>query len=322
MSAQDHRARLSWMDMLRGAAVLLVISWHAVTVPVWFDIDMPSAIVTVNTVVSPYRLPLLLVISGMLLQRSLDKPLGPYYEGKARAILWPYLVWTVLTALAVGSPGALIHPVTWIAGYDHLWYLSTLLVCYAVAPMLRRVPGWIVAAALFAVWFTVAPTVPGVANWVWFGAYFFLGSTFARLDLARMPGWVAAALGVVAVGGGVAAVTGPGIGYVWKIHWVGISLAGVAALIWLAPRIPRGRAVRALEAVGRRSIYYYAAHLAVIALAARGLAALGAEGSWPAYLGVLGLGILVPYLLTRMPAARWLFAFGRTRTRVGDGPST
>jgi fucose 4-O-acetylase-like acetyltransferase len=308
-------ARLHWMDLLRGIAVLLVISWHAITVSARYGMVMPEFIVLVNTVLSPYRLPMLLIISGMLLPRSLGKPIGVYYEGKARNILWPYIVWTLITALCIDA-AVLADPVVWYAGLDHLWFLSTLLVCYGVAPLLRRVPGWLVATALFTIQLAIPPHLPGVDNWIWFGAYFFLGSSLSRLRLTRLPWWLVAVLAVVGVAGAVAAVTGPGTGYAWKLHWIAISLAGVIALIWIAPRIPRGSAVRMFESVGRRSIYYYAAHLAAIGLAVRGLAAVGVSGGWPTYLLLLAVGVGVPFALTRMPGGHWLFAFGRGRDPV------
>lgn len=310
----DTPDRLQWMDLLRGLAVLLIISWHAVTVPLRFGVEMPEIILAVNTSLSPYRLPTLLVISGMLLPRSLSKPLNRYYEGKARNILWPYVIWTLITALTVNA-SEVLNPVVWYAGLDHLWFLSTLLVCYLVAPLLRPIPGWVVAGVLFGTWFLLSPQIPGVANWIWFGAYFFLGATLGQLGLARLPWWSAALLAVVSVGGVVAAMTGTGTGYAWKPHWVAISLAGVVLLIWIAPRIPRRRPVRVLESVGRASIYYYVAHVPAITLAATGLAALGLPGGWAAYIAMLAVGIAVPFVLTRVPGAHWLFAFGKRKVR-------
>src|SRR6478735_4086004 len=95
--------RLHWMDLLRGCAVLLVIAFHASTYPIEFGMEVPDVLVTINVALTPFRLPTLLVLSGMLLPRALEKPLGRYYAGKARNILWPYLVWTVLEGLVVGA---------------------------------------------------------------------------------------------------------------------------------------------------------------------------------------------------------------------------
>ena len=311
-SAPISVERHHWMDLLRGAAILLVVAWHATVIPDRFGMEMPDVIVTVNTALTPYRIPTLLVLSGMLLPRSLAKPVGTYYAGKARNILWPYLVWTVITALAI-DVSLLADPGSWYVGIDHLWFLTTLLVCYSVAPLLRRIPGWLVAFALFGGWLVFLPSLPGVSNWIWSGAYFFLGTSIVRLKIARLPWWIASALAVVAIGGMILAVTGLGTGRLSKAFWIAISLAGIGVLLWAAPRIPRFRATRALESVGRRSIVYYVAHTPVIYVTFTALAALGVTDGWAMYFAIFAVGIAVPFLLTRIPGAHWLFAFGRAR---------
>ncbi len=100
-------------------------------------------------------------------------------------------------------------------------------------------------------------------------------------------------------------------GYQWSAPWLVISLVGVLLLIWSAPRAPRVAVVRALEAMGRSSIYYYLGHVAAILLVGRGLLAAGLESSWLAYLAAFAGGLLGSYALTRSPAARWLFLFAR-----------
>ncbi|WP_427383664.1 acyltransferase family protein [Janibacter sp. G56] len=175
---QRHR----WMDVLRGAAVLLVIAWHAATIPDAYGFVVPEAVHRVNRAGAPYRQPLLLFLSGMLLGRSLDKQWRSYAAGKARAILWPLFVWTLITA-AVADVSALAQPVTWLAGYRHLWFLNVLLACYAVGLLGKhmRAPWWLVAASLWSVWLVFSPQLPGVTNFLWFGGFFFAGSAAASL---------------------------------------------------------------------------------------------------------------------------------------------
>lgn len=91
------------MDRLRGIAVLLVIAWHAFSIPTFFGVAMPSAVQILNDALSTYRIPALLVLSGLLLGRSLAKPLPTYYLGKVRHIAWPFLVWSLIYLLA--NPG-------------------------------------------------------------------------------------------------------------------------------------------------------------------------------------------------------------------------
>ncbi|WP_331927308.1 acyltransferase [Intrasporangium sp.] len=317
MATAVSSARHTWMDLLRGTAVLLVIAWHSMTVTEGLGVDVPDAITMANQALSPYRLPTLLVISGMLLPRSLTKPVAAYVRGKVRAILWPFLIWTLIMGL-LRDRSSLLDPVTWVAGRDHLWFLSTLFVCYLAALALRRVPGWVVAVAAWACWFAFSPQVPGLANWIWFGAYFFLGASLSQAfeRITRLPGTVVAGLAVAAAAGAVLAAARSG--YQWGAPWLVISLVGVLLLMWSAPRAPRVAVVRALEAMGRSSIYYYLAHVAAILLVGRGLLAAGVESGWLAYLAAFAAGLLGSYALTRIPAARWLFLFAR---RIAHDPT-
>ena len=75
-------ARMQWMDLLRGLAVLLVVVLHAAShggaeVEGW---------TLVNRHLTPFRMPLLMFLSGMLLHRSLAKPLPVYLWGKVAAL--------------------------------------------------------------------------------------------------------------------------------------------------------------------------------------------------------------------------------------------
>ena len=309
---------MHWMDLLRGAAVLLVITWHATTLPGRYDIDVPQVAGMVNQALAPYRQPMLLVLSGMLLSRSMAKPLPAFFSGKVRMILWPYLVWTVITCL-VWQPQRLADPVTWVAGPDHLWFLTVLLVSYAAAPVLRasRVPWWAVPVALWGGWLLFHPAVPGVANWIWFGGYFFAGAALAPhvRRIVGAPWWVALGLAGVALVGVYGALTGDSGGYAWAPHWVVISLAGVGLLVWAAPRVPRTGFVRWVERAGEQSMVWYVAHVPAISLAAWAWSAAGLPGGWLAYLGLLGVGLVVPWVLARWDAVPWLFRLP-TRPRV------
>ncbi|MDK6499355.1 hypothetical protein QP341_26160, partial [Escherichia coli] len=81
------------------------------------------AFANVVQVFQSWRMPMLVFLSGVLLPRSVSKPLGTYYRGKAERILWPFLVWMVVLALATGRPGSLLSGEFWRGGAWHLWFL-------------------------------------------------------------------------------------------------------------------------------------------------------------------------------------------------------
>src|SRR5699024_2842661 len=87
------------MDAVRGTAILLLLVWHASAVPTMYDVAMPEAVRSANAFFLPFRMPTLMLLSGMLLARSLRKPLPRYLAGKFSMVLWPYVAWVVIAEL-------------------------------------------------------------------------------------------------------------------------------------------------------------------------------------------------------------------------------
>ncbi|GAA2044678.1 hypothetical protein GCM10009819_34660 [Agromyces tropicus] len=252
--------RKTWMDLLRGGAVLLVALWHAFEIPYP---TVPAGIAWLFDALSVARIPTLMFLSGLLLDHSLRKPTGVYVAGKLRRIAWPLVVWSAVLVI-VGWPAAQPgSPWFWLGDGAHLWYLGVLLACYAVGLLTR----WVHPLVFFVVGFVAMETLRTdlafVNNTLWFGLYFFAGATMARwLDRwLRLRWYLPAACLVVATAWAVYSATVNG--YAPIAHWrpLLLSLLGVVGVVWFATRLPR---VRWLEWVGRRSIVYYVAHVPFI----------------------------------------------------------
>lgn len=214
------------MDGLRGLAVVAVVLLHA---------ELTAGplpwLAAVNQALEPYRMPLLMALSGMLLARSLAKGARRHLAGKARAILWPYLVWAtldlghvVVDGLVAGEP--LPPDLVRLAIYNpasYLWFLAFLF-CYHV--LATPLPTWLRGAA--------AP------------ALVLLGGSLEPTDLQRfvtLAGWFL-------VGDALTRVVGP------RVPRAATAL--VARIRW-----------GALAAVGRQSVVFYACHLVVMVYAVR-----------------------------------------------------
>lgn len=150
-------SRFTWMDLFRGLAVVLVTANHAA------DESTSEAIRGVMAALGDYRMPALLLLSGILLPRSLTKP-------------------------------------RWLlAEPSHVWYLNALLMYYLLGLLLRRVPPLVTALALLALSvplavFSYPGDVPGMVwHRPWYG-FFFLGAAL-QPHLHRvigLRGWVIA----------------------------------------------------------------------------------------------------------------------------------
>lgn len=271
-------ARMDWMDTLRGGAVVAVVVLHAqLTTSAVTGAEL-EPLRSLNELLAVVRMPLLMMLSGVLVSRSLAKGLGRHLDGKVRAILWPYAVWMAfdLTHVMVDS-AVLGKELPWHmvaeAFYDppgYLWFLAYLF-CFhlivAFLPPAARICAIPVCLTLAA----FAGVDGGAQRFLALLPFFLLGDALARW----LPGRVAP---------GVAAFAN-------RLHW--------------AP----------LAAVGRASVVYYVCHMLVIVYAVPLLwHGLGLQPAWLvwalAVMAAVGVGRALAAVQFR-PGWRWLFAWPR-----------
>lgn len=284
------RERMEWMDTLRGAAVVAVIVLHVQLTTSSVTGDPLTPLARIDERLADVRMPLLMLLSGVLLSRSLAKGLVGHIEGKVRAILWPYAVWMVvdLTHLfvdaAVGG-----RPVPWhLAGealHDppgYLWFLGWLFAFHLLAALLPESARTGAALTGFALAHLTGGLGPDAERFLWLFPWFLLGDVLARTLPAIVP---------------------PG-----------------------ANRAANRLSVPALSAVGRSSLVYYVSHLPVVVYAVPLLwSVVGLRVPWlVGALSLVGALLVARALATaqRRPGWRWLFAWPRRNVMeptVGNG---
>lgn len=313
--------RQHWMDLLRGGAVLLVIVLHVHLVQQAWDGPSPHEAVLVSEAAQPFRMPALLFASGLLLPRSLRRPPGRYLAGKARALLWPWLVWSMVMLPIMGW-GYGRDPLWWINGM-YTWFLVALFLYYAVGLATRRIPpGWVALAAILA-WAAlpllgITPDTSGFRpdKFLYYAAFFFAGAALSRTLMARtVPVRVLVPALVIAAAWAAYAVRvdrAPETPIVSQL----VVLVGVIAAIGIAQRLPRVLPVRVLEAAGRHSIVFYLVHLPVAEVLARHTdLPPGRAGFVPAL--AITLAVCVLAVLAR-PMTGFLYAFPARPRRAAE----
>lgn len=307
--------RLRWMDQARGVAILLVVMHHSMTWVADFGLTVPPALIAFDDIVSPFRMPLLMFLSGILVPRALSKPTRAYATGKLRAIGWPYLLWSVIFLVVTGTftlslvPNILLFPPT------YLWYLWFLLAYYALAWLLARAgipPLWPALAAMLASGF--APEDYRMSRFLFLLAFFLLGWAWSTRGPVR---W-SAPIRRLAIGAGLAAavavsamsVAGVQVRYEPAYAWGVVGL--IVAVATVLPGKARGRAPMPVEYVGRNSIVFYVTHYTLIwMLDSLLIAAAGWRAAWVVWtIGVvaaMAAGTLLCMLRTRAPLVGWLF---------------
>lgn len=305
--------RQTWMDVVRGAAVLLVVFFHAGTLLRYADVPVPSAAGTLDAVVAPFRIPLLLLLSGALLPRSVGKGTGRYVSGKVQAIVWPFLLWTAVYAVLTWPGG--LDPVRWyvptlLHGGSYLWYLLFLAVFYLLALPLRRVPKPPVVLLLLLLSEVLPDDTKYLERPTYLFALFVLGWWVAdrpgRLLRVVSSRWAVLAALLVLV---PATLWAPDSGYGPRSFPA--TLAGALVVAGVAHRCADLALLRPLRFAGRNSIVFYVVHFPVIYVVVHVAARWDGLSSW----GLLAAGVaaavaaatLLASLRRRWRVAEWLF---------------
>lgn len=257
--------RQEWMDVVRGTAVLLIVVFHAtVFLEQYGDLDAPGWAADVNLVLTPLRIPLLVLLSGMLLGGSLRKGRGRYISGKLRNVGWPYLVWATLWA-------AMSWPVYSVVGYalggSYLWFLLYLLTFYAAAWVVRAVPPEVVVLVALAASALAPAGSLHAERWPYLFAVFMVGHLLTLRPAVR--GWLFDSHWAPVVAALLLGLhLGFSLGYAYGLESTLLVVAGAIGVVRLSRRYGSAPALRPVRFVGRSSIVYYVAHYPLMAVVA------------------------------------------------------
>lgn len=267
-------ARIEWMDVLRGGAIVLVVLFHSET-QIRGNIDgYPRWLHLFNEAVGPFRMPLLMILSGMLLKKSLSKPLDVYIKGKLRSIGWPYIVWSFALLFLLGATSRITNnEITWQHFAEifyhppgHMWYLAYLLIFYvAVLLIPQKVRAYV---ALFSL-MVAAMTADGDWRKMFFLFFFFLlgdliGRNWFHVEALVMNRATILASLLTAL------VLGACASYALIDRYDSITapfiVLSVPVFIFLASVLKSRRLGKFLESQGRHSIVYYVTHTLVLTI--------------------------------------------------------
>ncbi|MDZ7272131.1 MAG: acyltransferase [candidate division KSB1 bacterium] len=133
------------MDVLRGFAMLAVVAIHTTAEFAW--LDGLSALVVTNIVLDvffQYAVPLFVLISGFVLARRYGRVESPvaFYVRRARAILPPYVVFSLLYVLFSAlrgisvTLGDVVFRLLTATSYYHLWFIAIIVQFYILYPVI------------------------------------------------------------------------------------------------------------------------------------------------------------------------------------------
>jgi fucose 4-O-acetylase-like acetyltransferase len=93
-------ARQPWLDVAKGMGILLVVVGHALRGLQNVQLLAPTGWSHIlDAWIYSFHMPLFFLLSGFFIERSVQKPLTKALKDRAKTILWPYLVWSLLQTL-------------------------------------------------------------------------------------------------------------------------------------------------------------------------------------------------------------------------------
>ncbi|NJS14115.1 MAG: acyltransferase [Sphingopyxis sp.] len=306
--------RKTWMDAVRGTCIFLVLLLHATVAVDHFAVRAPDWLMAFNRLFGPYRMPTLIFLSGMLLGRSLRKPLLPYAEGKLAQIYWPFLVWSIVILLAESRFTLEFILKTPISAPTMLWYLWFLTAYYFIMFVLDRlkiplIP--VVIASLLAS--TVLPDFLRMDRFAFLFAFFLIGHIVASRQYALLGNcWLGMAGLLAAVAGALINASGTIIQYQATYAWAPLGM--LLFITWFGQFYRSSAAFAYGEWVGRNSLVFYVIHFPVQVVVTRGLRSFGVQEFWAifpaAFFGSLIAGVVLQLLRERFALVAGLFDFG------------
>lgn len=295
-------ARLEWIDTVRGFAVLVVAILHTGPIYGLFTGDLPPIMRQLG-LAAPWRMPILMFLSGYLLPRAFAKDTRSFVTGKLRNLAWPFLIWSVLFCLAAGKPEMLLTRTPWVGG-TYLWYFLFLMSYFVVAFFGRRL-GWPVLAIYALALSYLMPDGSKYGERLFLHmALFFSGGIaghysdrFAELVSSRT------ALLLLPVG---ALLSGLSIAY-WPDSpvnstptYFSLYVAAIIGLCAFAQRIEASPLISPIRYVGRQSVVFYVVHVPVYyALMNLGLHHL-VSGKFLTMAAMFAIAMLIATLLARL----------------------
>lgn len=135
--------RVGEVDVLRGFAILAVVAIHTTAEFAW--LDGLNALVVTNIVLDvfcQYAVPLFVLVSGFVLSRRYGQvnSWASFYGRRARAVLPPYVVFSLLYVLFSALRGAsvtlgdVVFQLLTATRYYHLWFIAIIVQLYLLYP--------------------------------------------------------------------------------------------------------------------------------------------------------------------------------------------
>jgi fucose 4-O-acetylase-like acetyltransferase len=287
---QTNRHR--WIDYLKGIAIILVVYRHSLIGIERTHTYIPEYLTKANMIFYSFRMPLFFILSGLFITSSFAKrTFKQLVTLKFKALLYPYLIWTVLQITAQIFVGHYTNASRSLIDYtyifyqprelDQFWYLPALFnvsLVYLLIKSKINPPAWVQILVGLVLYFlsSYIRNISMISDWMEFYIFFAIGDAASKLffnekvqRILKSP-WLLLAITPAFVLLQLYYLKHPESYFqenqVGRIEFIGIALLGCFSMFILAFRMQSWNVLSFLRLVGYHSLYIYVMHVFIEAL--------------------------------------------------------
>ncbi|MEI6430434.1 MAG: acyltransferase family protein [Pseudanabaena sp. ELA607] len=95
------KPRIDWLDYAKGIGIFLVVLGHVIRgLYDSANLATPGQFAAIDSWIYSFHMPLFFFLSGLFSYSANRKSIKDFFADKFRNIIYPYLIWSVITARA------------------------------------------------------------------------------------------------------------------------------------------------------------------------------------------------------------------------------
>jgi uncharacterized membrane protein YcfT len=263
--------RVDWADYAKGFCIIMVVMMHS-TLGVEEAAGRDGFMHALVMFAKPFRMPDFFLISGLFLNRVIDRDWRTYLDRKVVHFAYFYVLWVTIQ-FAVKAPHfaaasgwgyvAEQYALAFIEPFGTLWFIYLLPIFFAVTKAARRAPPaliWLIAAALQVAQIDTGWTAIDefAGRFVYFYTGYLMAAQVFAFAAAVQARSLQAALAVLlwaVVNGGLVFAGLAGLPFVS----LALGLVGATAVVSISALMAKARIFDAVRYCGEHSIVIYLA---------------------------------------------------------------
>ncbi len=188
------KSRLSWIDIAKGLAIILVVYGHCLRGLTTAGIISSNAPIQITDyIIYTTHMPLFFVASGLFFARSYERSSGQFWRMRLLTIVYPYFLWSVIQGvvqIVLSGSGATNRGMDWERLTSILWwpispfwFLYALFFSNLLAVMLVRIKPEVITLLALVAFLSSYYLAGQVIQDVTYGfLYFSLGMVLSKRD--------------------------------------------------------------------------------------------------------------------------------------------